>query len=482
MKILLTIICLTLLLGCDDDERTPSINLATDTSTVNQQGSFTLTATVSKPKNATRVEFYRDDEKIYESTTPPFSTEITVTFADNGKHEYSARVFDKDNESNESNIVEVVVDIPVEFISMGNTFLDENIDKDAFVPTVGVNATDNPIVIFAEHDGTSYNAYVKKWNGTSWQQMGDTFLDANENQNTGCPTLAVDVNGNPIATWIENDGTSFNIYVKKWNGSNWIQLGNFLDMHTDTQAFIPSIAIDSQGNPIVAWYEQDGTSFNTYVKKWNGTEWQLMGDGALDINLNQNTGYTALATDSSGNPVIVWEESDGTSVNIYVKKWNGDAWDLIGDTFVDANENQNALHPAVAIGSDGNPVVSWDETDGTSTNIYVKKWNGTAWESVGNNFLDINENKNSGHPSVSIDNQGNPLVSWFEQDDTTDSVYVKRWNGTSWTQLGNYSLDIYQNQHGRFPAMATDSTNNTYVVWSESDGKSFNIFVKHYSE
>ena len=66
-------------------------------------------------------------------------------------------------------------------------------------------------------------------------------------------------------------------------GYNW---ETFLDVNTNQGAFDPSLALNSSGNPVVSWYEYDGTSYNIYVKRWNGSSWNSVGT-IFDVNTNQ---------------------------------------------------------------------------------------------------------------------------------------------------------------------------------------------------
>jgi hypothetical protein len=84
-----------------------------------------------------------------------------------------------------------------------------------------------------------------------WQSLG-TVLDVNLIQYAYLPSLALDSSGNPVVSWHEDDGTSSNIYVKRWTGSSWQPLGSFLDVNTNLNAFNPSLALDSSGNPVVS--------------------------------------------------------------------------------------------------------------------------------------------------------------------------------------------------------------------------------------
>lgn len=190
--------------------------------------------------------------------------------------------------------------------------------------------------------------------------------------------MALDSSGNPVVTWSESDGTSINIYVKRWTGSTWNLVGgSFLDINTSQAAANPSVTLDSSGNPVVTWSESDGASFNIYVKRWSGNAWNLVGSGFLDVNIDKDASKPSLALDKSGNPVVSWSENDANLTNIYVKRWSRSAWDLVGSTFLDVNSNKDASSPALVLDKNGSPTVVWEESDGSSTNIYAKRYNPT---------------------------------------------------------------------------------------------------------
>jgi hypothetical protein len=55
------------------------------------------------------------------------------------------------------------------------------------------------------------------------------------------------------------------VNVQKWDGTNWNSLGTTLDNDPSKIASNPAIAIDSSGTPIVTWNENQ----NIFVKRFN---------------------------------------------------------------------------------------------------------------------------------------------------------------------------------------------------------------------
>ncbi|MEW6200600.1 MAG: hypothetical protein AB1546_01380 [bacterium] len=85
-----------------------------------------------------------------------------------------------------------------------------------------------------------------------------------------------------------------------------------------TQSEIQS---DSIGDPIVAWGDRTSGNYEIYVKRWNGTSWVEMGTGsASGGGASNNLGYSeypSIATDSAGNPIIVWDDDTSGNWEIY---------------------------------------------------------------------------------------------------------------------------------------------------------------------
>jgi hypothetical protein len=360
------------------------------------------------------------------------------------------------------------------------TVLDINFTGAAQNSSLALDNSGYPVVSWYEHDGTSNSIYVKRWNGSNWVRLGGA-LDFDLVEDARTPSLSLDSSGTPVVSWSEHDGSTFNIYTRRWNGANWVLVGFILNNSVNVDGFNPSLALDISGNPVVSWEEYDGSTISSkiYVKRFNGLEWVPLG-GSLNA-YNQNAYNPSLALDSLGNPVVAWEEcftASCTDKDIIVKRWNGTNWVQLG-TYLDIVGERTTLNPSLALDSSGNPVVSWGEHDGTSTNIYVKRWNGSNWVQLGTVSLDANANKNAGNSSLALDSSGNPVVSWNEDDGTSTNIYVKRWTGSSWALVGSF-LDVNTNKNALSPSLALDSLGNPVVNWHEHDGSSNNIYVKKY--
>lgn len=355
--------------------------------------------------------------------------------------------------------------------------LDINYEQDAQNPNVATDALGNPVVVWEESDpiaANMENVYAKKWNGTSWTQLGNA-LDSNIANDVYEPVVAIDpIDNNPVVAWLENDGVR-KIYVKKWNGSAWVALGGALNANVSNNAFIrASIAIGQDGNPVVAWGEYAPDAFGNvsdiFVKKWNGATWNQLG---IQRDYDDIDKHPALAIDpGDGNPVLAWSEGSTLATTYFgdmvVEKWDGLAWILLDMTFeADFSPEGTAL----AVGSDSLPIAAWHETALALENVTVMKYDGinftggiTAPNPTGNDFS----------ASLLADSSDNLPILGFA---TADSIYVKKWDGFTWIQYGERVN--YRTFPGA-PSIAFGPLGKIITTWNDEPHVTYseNVYVK----
>jgi hypothetical protein len=296
--------------------------------------------------------------------------------------------------------------------------IDSTLTNDAENPSLALRSN-LPVVAFQENN----NVYVRRWTGTAWGNVSNSALDTVLASDALTPSLAIETTSNlPVVAYAENG----DILVKRANGvaSSSVWQSPYgttaLDSTATNEAYRPSLALKSDNNPIVAWYEDAGTSFNLYAKEWNGSAWVALGT-TLDKTASRDAKDIVLAIRSDNRPVVAWEEAG----NIYVKRWTGTSWVSLGGT-LDKTPNNRSLRPAIDLRSDNNPVVTWQEWTGSNYDVFVKRWNGSSWGQVTVNAVDNVLSRNAERPSLVLKSDNNPIVSWDEEDSTSENVYVKQ--------------------------------------------------------
>jgi hypothetical protein len=359
--------------------------------------------------------------------------------------------------------------------------LDVNYGQQATNPTVATDSSGNAVVVWEETDPNTANAkniYAKKWNGSSWTLLGNA-LDTNIADDVYQPVVAIDpTDNNPVVAWQEQDGVR-KVYVKKWNGSAWIALGSALNNNTAKNAYSKtSMAISTTGKIYVAWEEDTYAGLtnlsDVFVKSWNGSAWVQLGNA---FNANDTDTDPALAIDpSNGNLVLAWSQGIWVAGYYFGKidaeKWDGSAWTALGQ--MDFGGTFNAVNTAIAIGADKQPIVAWaDVTNIAPSTVAVAKYNSSTLL-FGGGIMTPYPAGGALWPSLLVDPSDQQPILAFE---ATDSIFVKKWDaiGSVWTQYG--SKVSYWPSPGA-PSVAFGASGKIIVTWSEGSNNKKNVYVK----
>jgi hypothetical protein len=100
----------------------------------------------------------------------------------------------------------------------------------------------------------------------------------------------------------------------------WIQLVD----STDNVGYYSSIALDSNGNPHIAY--SDTSNWNLKYASWSGSEWAIQLVDSLERVTTFTSMAPSLAIDSNGNPHISY--IDDENANLKYASWTGSAWSI----------------------------------------------------------------------------------------------------------------------------------------------------------
>ena len=289
----------------------------------------------------------------------------------------------------------------------------------------------------------SSDIFVRRWNGTAWVFMDSTGCGiSNSGDSAARPSLANTRYG-PVVVWedlpyeypyVDN----YQIYVLRWNEdkSEWEELGSGSASgggisNSNGDALTPSIAVDADGNPMVAWTDSNYCEYydcdrEIYLKRYNGSSWEEFSSGsASNGGISNNTSDSfrpSLAADSDGNPIVAWENYSSGTYQIFAKRWdeNNRIWvemdgSATGGGISDGNDYSK--WPSLAIHPDGSPVAAWQYGSPYGIEIDLKRWNGSSWVEMDTGSASdggiSNDYSYCAHvPSLAITSKGTAVVAW----------------------------------------------------------------------
>ncbi len=245
--------------------------------------------------------------------------------------------------------------------------IDASNSGEEFGSSLSINDNGNVVVIGSWYANSLDGAVrVYEWNGTNWILKGNE-IQAEESSSRDYIGQALSING---------DGTIIAIGVPQhsgiidragcalmyqWNGNDWIKMGNTIYANTRLSRLGHSISINGDGTIVAIgeygynWSSTSNFDGATFIYKWNGNDWALMGNRIDASTTGEYFGYS-VSIDSEGSKVAIgayqYQSQFGTT-RIY--HWNGNDWTLI-DSQVDGTSSYGAFGKTVSISSDGSVV------------------------------------------------------------------------------------------------------------------------------
>lgn len=324
----------------------------------------------------------------------------------------------------------------------------------------------------------------------TWQEVGAGSASGEGiSHNAGSsilPSLAITSDGVPYVAWQDNSDGDDEIYVRKWTGTAWTEVGTGSASgggisNNAGYSAAPSLAIAPDGTLYIAWDDKSGGDAEIYVRAWNGNTWDEVGTGsATGSGISNNNGYSStpsIAIASDGTPYIAWFDNSNGRGEIYVRGWNGNSWAEVGQGSASGGGISNTLwgafDPSLAIAPDGTLYLAWADSSNGKAEIYIRAWNGSQWVEVGMSSASgggiSNTGGDSNSPSLAVDVEGTPTVAWADNSSGTEEIYVRTWNGSHWVEIGAGSAEgggiSDSGGISLRPSLAIASDATPYISW-----------------
>lgn len=344
---------------------------------------------------------------------------------------------------------------------------------DARTPQVAFDTAGNAIAVWKQDSGTSTNARANRYTaGSGWGEA--ETIELNDNGDVKAPQIAVDNAGNGLAVWAQSDGTLDNIRANRYTPDNGWGTAQTIG---DGNAFTPQIAFDSSGNAIAVWIQYDDTSQSNIVRANRFTP--ATGWGTTDtIEGDSGDGRAPqIGFDGSGNALAVWELSSGAEVNIRANRFTPDnGW---GSAETIDTETEDARRPQIAVDDAGNALAVWRQNDGTRDNIWANRFStDNGWGSA--EKIETDDSGGALDPQIALDASGNALAVWEQNDGSRYNIRANRY--TAENGWGGAEIIETDNDGGAFnPQIAIDDAGNALAVWEQSDGTRDNIRANRYT-
>jgi hypothetical protein len=196
-------------------------------------------------------------------------------------------------------------------------------------------------------------------------------------------SVAADVSGNFVVVWMSygQDGSSDGVFGQRY-ASSGSPVGPEFRVNTFTTDFqdFPSVASDASGKFVVVWdsFGQDGSSTGIFGQRFAsygspvGPEFRV---NTFTTDVQQGP---AVTFDTAGNFVVVWNGygQDGFYGGIFGQRYASSGAPVGSEFRVNTYTTQSQSSAAVASDTSGNFVVVWESytEDGSDSGVFGQRY------------------------------------------------------------------------------------------------------------
>ena len=237
--------------------------------------------------------------------------------------------------------------------------------------------------------------------------------------------LRVAANGDAVLLWMQYMGTSFDtqplnlqLYVASYSAEEGKWVGRqMLSKHTLDEKSVATIALNGQGQALIAWNEQDPQSGGEKISSVLCPKVKLPCQTLQSFDVNHPKGESAhgisILETRSGEFAVLWVSANRgreTSVLRY-QTYNGDRW---SEPEIASKEGEILPWTLQSQNSANGGMVSWVLSNNFQDKIFVMNSKPNGGLGKAQAIASFGRDDLKGIPSLRMDQEGNALIVWAQ--------------------------------------------------------------------
>lgn len=199
---------------------------------------------------------------------------------------------------------------------------------DQFNPVVGIDGSGNFTIAWTSDTGFVVSVRARRFTNTGITIGNEFTVNTTGADDQDTPAIAMNANGDFVVAWesANQDGSGDGVYAQRYSNTG-AEVGGEIAVNTFTTSNQddPSVAIDADGNFLVAWESngQDGSGDGVYGQYFDNTGAKQGTEFQINTFTTAAQREVALAMDASGNAIAVWQSlnQDGDGYGVYAQQF-----------------------------------------------------------------------------------------------------------------------------------------------------------------
>jgi hypothetical protein len=352
---------------------------------------------------------------------------------------------------------------------------------------VAMNPTTGAYVVVwssqGQNTGGGWDVYFQLFNAAGVAQGPATLVDTPVNGvNQQYANVAMNSNGNFVVAWSSQLGGHWNVYAQQFNASGVAQGPAILvDTPTNADQEYATVAINSSNQFVVAWQGQQTGTWQIYANAFNPNGASFHAGYVTNTTSDQIDPDVTM--DDAGDVVITWTGHQSAHWNVYAQMYSS-ITQPEGIFQVNTNTTDDQQFPAVALDAGGNFTITWSGHQNGHWNIRAQSYlaNGAA---NGSNFqVNPSDGQDQQYSSIAFAGNGNPIITWSSnnQDGSGWGVYAQQVTPTGALLGSEFLVNTYTQDNQFYSSIAGAADGDVAIVWSSNNQvNNLDVFGQNYT-
>ncbi len=303
------------------------------------------------------------------------------------------------------------------------------------------------------------------------------------------PSIAMDSDGNFVIAWDSDgqDGDGFGIYTQRYNAAGLPQGDEFLvNTYSTGSQGRPSVAMDANGNFVVVWGGAGPSdSAGIHAQRYDAAGTPQGGEFRVNTYTTGSQGRLSVAMDADGDFVVAWQsqDQDGSFDGIYAQRYDATGSPQGSEFRVNTYTTFIQSDPFMAMDTDGDFAITWyGEGLGDADGIFAQRYSASGIPQGGEFRVNTYTTFTQFGQSIAMDADGNFVVSWNNGSDGFE-IYAQRYNSGGIPKGSEFRVNTYTTGVQQYTSVAMDGDGDFVVAWRSrnQDGSNYGVYAQRYN-
>ncbi|NND68440.1 MAG: hypothetical protein HKN19_12705 [Halioglobus sp.] len=310
-------------------------------------------------------------------------------------------------------------------------------------PAVAVDGDGDFVVAWESDEAVGYyeDIFARTFNAAGTPTSGEIPVNTTTANDQNDPSVAMDTDGDFVVAWesYNQDGYYYDsVFARTFSAAGAPTSGEIAVNSTaaDDQSD-PSAAMDDDGDFAISWESNHLSGYysdDVFVRTFSAAGAPTSGEIQVNTSTDGTQDNPSIAMDADGDFVVAWEDEygyDGDYSGVFYRTFSAAGAPTSGELQANQTTTSYQSRPSVSMQSDGDFVIAWNSylQDGDDYGIWARDFNADGSAAGPEVKISQQNNGDQEDASVAVSDDGDVVVVFRSGDDTYYDVGPPRAGG-----------------------------------------------------